>query len=70
MFLPLWSWALIKLYLIPDVYLSQENLKNVLLHKKTWHIKNHDVFTKQIINILLVIMYWWFIPVYGLRDTG
>ena len=55
-----------KTILIPDVYLSQENLKNVLLHE-TWHIKNHDVCTKQIIN-LLVIMYWWFIPVYRLRD--
>ena len=55
-----------KTILIPDVYLSQENLKNILLHE-TWHIKNHDVCTKQIIN-LLVIMYWWFIPVYRLRD--
>ena len=55
-----------KTILIPDVCLSQENLKNVLLHE-TWHIKNHDVCTKQIIN-LLVIMYWWFIPVYRLRD--
>lgn len=55
-----------KTILIPDVYLSQENLKNVLLHE-TWHIKNHDVYTKQIIN-LLVIMYWWFIPAYRLRD--
>ena len=40
--------------------------QNILLHE-TWHIKNHDVCTKQIIN-LLVIMYWWFIPVYRLRD--
>ena len=55
-----------KTILIPDVCLSQENLKNVLLHE-TWHIKNHDVCNKQIIN-LLVIMYWWFIPVYRLRD--
>ncbi len=47
-----------KTILIPDVCLSQENLKNVLLHE-TWHIKNHDVCNKQIIN-LLVIMYWWF----------
>ena len=45
---------------------KQENLKNILLHE-TWHIKNHDICTKQIIN-LLVIMYWWFIPVYRLRD--
>ena len=55
-----------KTILIPDIYLSQENLKNILLHE-TWHIKNHDICTKQIIN-LLVIMYWWFIPVYRLRD--
>ena len=55
-----------KIAKILDVYLSQENLKNILLHE-TWHIKNHDVCTKQIIN-LLVIMYWWFIPVYRLRD--
>ena len=55
-----------KTILIPDVYLSQENLINILLHE-TWHIKNHDIYTKQIIN-LLVIMYWWFIPVYRLRD--
>ena len=55
-----------KTILIPDVYLSEKNLKNVLLHE-TWHIKNHDVYIKQIIN-LLVIMYWWFIPVYRLRD--
>lgn len=43
-----------KTILIPDVYLSQENLKNVLLHE-TWHIKNHDVCTKQIINLLVII---------------
>ncbi|MDO4465744.1 MAG: M56 family metallopeptidase, partial [Bacillota bacterium] len=43
------------------------DLSNILLHE-SWHIKNHDIWIKQFINIL-VILYWWFIPIYRLQQN-
>lgn len=55
-----------KAILIPSIPFSKTDIKNVLLHE-IQHIKNHDIYIKQIIN-LLVIIYWWFIPIYRLKN--
>lgn len=55
-----------KAILIPNISFSKKDISNILLHESQ-HIKNHDIYTKQIIN-LLVIIYWWFIPIYKLRN--
>ena len=48
--------------MMPDVDFSKEESKNILIHEAQ-HIRNKDIYIKQIIN-LLVIIYWWFLPVY------
>lgn len=46
----------------PDLNFSKEEIENILVHEAQ-HIHNKDIYIKQIIN-LLVVIYWWFLPVY------
>lgn len=50
---------------LPKVDFSDEELKYILLHEKQ-HLKNHDLFLLQVINLLQII-YWWFPLIYVFR---
>ena len=54
-----------KVILLPDIDLDQEEMESVLSHE-IQHILNHDMLIQQVLNILL-ILYWWFLPVYLLK---
>lgn len=51
--------------LLPEDKFSKSELENILLHE-IQHIRYHDGYVKLFVNVLVVI-YWWFIPVYYLR---
>lgn len=50
---------------LPKVDFSDQELRYILLHE-TRHLKNHDLFLMQIVNLLQVI-YWWFPLIYVFR---
>ena len=50
---------------LPKVDFSEQDLKYILLHD-TRHLKNHDLFLLQIVNVLQII-YWWFPLIYVFR---
>ena len=52
------------IYLPKNSY-NPEEIHFILLHEVE-HIRHHDIFIKQLVNILAVI-YWWFPPVYLLQ---
>ncbi|MGM9960949.1 MAG: M56 family metallopeptidase [Allobaculum sp.] len=52
--------------LLPELDLSQEDLEKVLIHEMD-HLRHHDHWLKQVLNVLMII-YWWFPPVYALCD--
>ena len=60
-------FGLKKIIFLPNVKLSQIDLKNIILHE-IQHIKNHDVFIKLSLNII-VILYWWFPSIYLLQKN-
>lgn len=51
-----------KIILLPKINLPASELQEILKHE-IQHIRNHDNFIKQVINILKII-YWWFPPLY------
>ena len=53
-----------KIILIPKINLEKEQTKHIILHEIE-HLKHKDNFIKLFLNILLII-YWWFPPVYWL----
>lgn len=55
-----------KIILIPKIDLEKEQIQHVILHEIE-HLKHKDNFIKLFLNILLII-YWWFPPVYWLCD--
>lgn len=72
---PVWKTDLIevpmvlgwqKVILLPNVSYSQEEIEHILSHELQ-HILNHDIWIKQLMN-LLTIVYWWFLPVYWLKN--
>ena len=50
---------------IPETAYTKEELHNILYHELQ-HIYHKDLWIKQLINGV-VILYWWFLPVYVLR---
>ncbi len=50
---------------LPADTCRNEDLHFILLHEAE-HIRHHDIFIKQLVNILAVI-YWWFPPIYLLQ---
>lgn len=54
-----------KIILLPEADFSLAEMQGILYHEMQ-HIQNHDVWIKQILNIL-VILYWWFLPIYWLK---
>ena len=50
---------------IPETAYTKEELHNILYHELQ-HIHHKDLWIKQLINGV-VILYWWFLPVYVLR---
>lgn len=54
-----------KIIYLPNVQFSSEQLDSILAHE-IQHIDNYDFYKKQLIE-LLIIIYWWFPPVYRLR---
>lgn len=58
-------FGLNKIIFLPNIKFSQIDLNNIVLHE-IQHIKNHDVFIKLFLNII-VIIYWWFPPIYLLQ---
>lgn len=50
---------------IPKGIYDKQKLRYILIHEKQ-HIDNYDIFIKQLINIL-VIIYWWFPIIYILK---
>lgn len=55
-----------KIILIPKINLEKGQIRHVILHEIE-HIKHKDNIIKLFLNILLII-YWWFPPVYWLCD--
>lgn len=55
-----------KIILVPNIDLEESELKHVILHEIE-HLKHHDNTIKLFLNILLII-YWWFLPVHWLCD--
>lgn len=55
-----------KIILIPKIDLEKEQIRHVIMHEIE-HLKRKDNFIKLFLNILLII-YWWFPPVYWLCD--
>lgn len=56
-----------KCILIPDISFTKEELFNILKHEAQ-HLRQNDILLKQVISIL-VILYWWFPPIYFLRKN-
>lgn len=50
---------------LPETAYTKEELHNILYHELQ-HIHHKDLWIKQLINGV-VILYWWFLPVYVLR---
>ena len=50
---------------IPETAYTKEELHNILYHELQ-HIHHKDLWIKQLINGV-VILYWWFLPIYVLR---
>lgn len=72
---PVWKTDLIevpmvlgwqKVILLPNAAYSQKEIEHILSHELQ-HILNHDIWIKQLMN-LLTIVYWWFLPVYWLKN--
>lgn len=53
--------------LLPNTYFSKQELECILMHEIE-HIRNHDILIKNFINLLSII-YWWFFPIYLLRNN-
>ena len=51
--------------LLPDSEFNEEELEVILSHELQ-HVKTHDIYIKQFMNILM-ILYWWFLPIYWLN---
>ena len=60
-------FGLKKFIFLPNVSFSDEDLFNIIEHE-IQHLKNHDVYIKLFLNILIVI-YWWFPPIYILKKN-
>lgn len=56
-----------KVILMPNYTLKSNETHSILLHEMQ-HIKHHDIYIKHFVNILLII-YWWFIPIYWLSKN-
>ena len=50
---------------LPETAYTKEELQNILYHELQ-HIHHKDLWIKHLINVI-VILYWWFLPVYILR---
>lgn len=50
---------------LPETAYTKEELHNILYHELQ-HIHHKDLWIKQLINGI-VILYWWFLPIYLLR---
>ena len=50
---------------LPETAYTKEELQNIL-HHELQHIYHKDLWIKQLINVV-VILYWWFVPIYLLR---
>lgn len=55
-----------KVILLPNLNLEKSEFNLVLQHEIE-HLKHHDNWIKLFLNILLII-YWWFLPVYWFCD--
>lgn len=53
--------------LLPSTDFSKQELECILMHEIE-HIRNHDILIKNFINLLSII-YWWFFPIYLLRNN-
>lgn len=56
-----------EIILIPRKNFSQSQIEVILRHE-IQHVKNHDIYIKQFLNILMII-YWWFLPIYWLNNN-
>lgn len=56
-----------EIILLPKKQFSEAELEVILWHE-IQHVKNHDIYIKQLSN-LLMILYWWFLPVYWLNNN-
>lgn len=60
-------FGLRKLIFLPNISFPDDDLLNII-HHEIQHIKNHDVYIKLFLNIL-IILYWWFPPTYILKKN-
>ena len=54
-----------KAIFLPETEFDHKELVNILEHELT-HLRNKDIYIKNLIN-LLTIIYWWFPPIYVLQ---
>lgn len=60
-------FGLEKIVFLPNIAFSDDDLCNII-HHEIQHIKNQDIYIKLLLNILIVV-YWWFPPIYILKKN-
>lgn len=52
---------------LPAKQYSEVELQTIFQHE-IQHVQNHDIYIKQLLNVLIII-YWWFLPIYWLSNN-
>ncbi|RSU07645.1 M56 family metallopeptidase, partial [Vagococcus acidifermentans] len=62
---PMVTGILKKYILLPDLNYTDQQMRHIIIHELQ-HIKNFDIYIELLLEIL-VIIYWWFPPIYLLK---
>lgn len=62
---PMVAGILEKYILLPDLNYTDKQMRHIIIHELQ-HIKNFDIYIELLLEIL-VIIYWWFPPIYLLK---